>query len=125
MKFAIFLLVGLLGLAVQAWAEERTGQISSGLQESGSCASYSRWYSICTPQLPAGFRISGEPKFVLRGDRGCGGYAECRKITAGSDKYCYEFRMQGHSEHCGIRLPGPHPETGQSEGVISYTIRND
>jgi hypothetical protein len=127
MKTTLFIVtIGFVSLsAMTCQAETKTGTARSGSMISGVCANWSPWYTVCTPPIPSGYRITST-SFQLEGDRRCGYWGECKINANGSDKVCWDFRMQGHSEFCGIHpFSGPGNETEHSTGVIRYNYTND
>ena len=102
--------------------ETKRIQKRSGPQDSGKWAEFSQWYSLCSDPLPVGFRIVSH-HFLLEGDRQCGAWAECRQTYSGSEKVCYEFRMQGHNEGL-LGIGNPNEGRRQSEGVLSIEVSN-
>jgi hypothetical protein len=82
----------------------------SGERASGGGSSFSGWYTLCSSPKP-GYTIASA-EFMLAGDRGCGGWAECQIVSQSTSAVCWRFRMQGHSEWGGA---------GQafSEGILT------
>jgi hypothetical protein len=75
-----------------------TAEYPMGEVPSGAHADYSPWYSLCSDNEPADWKIV-DSTFTLTGDRSCtSGWAECKKTTDTETKVCFQFRMQGHSE---------------------------
>lgn len=103
--------------------EERKMTVKSGPKDSGPRADWSQWYDLCSPALPAGFRIHSST-FRLEGDRQCGAWGECRQITSGSDRVCWQFRMQGHNEGGPMMIGNPNEGRRESEGYLELILRN-
>lgn len=103
----------------------KTIQKRSGPQNSGEWDGWSPWYRLCSDELPPGYRIESH-EFHLEGDRQCGAWAECGQTESGTDRVCYEFRMQGHNENRALLgIGNPNSGVRQSEGVLTVVIRND
>jgi hypothetical protein len=73
----------------------------SGNRASGECDNYSDYFSICTPEKPATWKIVN-CQFSLTGDRAFGGPgAQAEEQSHSETRVCWKFRLQGHSEQCG------------------------
>lgn len=98
-------------------------QDSSGPRDSGECANFSEWHVLSTRPIEGSYKIKNF-QYQLRGDRSCGAWAECEVIADTPAHKSVRFRMQGHSEYCGIFKSIGHPNNGiaQSEMIFSYDI---
>jgi hypothetical protein len=68
---------------------------------SGAGKDFSNWYTLCSPQKPAGWKLMNVT-FTLVGDRSCGAWSECRPQSQNETQACWQFRMQGHDEQMGL-----------------------
>jgi hypothetical protein len=102
---------------VPASPEYSSKVYSSGSRPSGAGAAFSQWYELCNDPEPSGWEIA-ESSFTLTGDRQCNAWSECKQSSAESNRVCWQFRMQGHSEQTGLFSPG---NTGiqYSTGILS------
>ena len=79
---------------------------------SGRCKQFGQWYSLCSPDKPAGWTIVSWT-FQLIGDRSCGAWAGCEILSQSTTKICYRFVTQGHNEECHHKgNTGIHNSTG-------------
>lgn len=124
-KFAIVLALLLSPSAILAQEMRGVGHYrdASGPMGSGECANYSDWYTLTTPPLSPGRTIANF-SFHLTGDRGCGAWAECELMVDAPTRKSVRFRMQGHSEYCGVFNAIGHPNNGtaKSEMVFEYDV---
>jgi len=88
-------------------------EVNSGPRPSGRGRAVSSWYSVCSRPLPDDYEIVSSG-FTLNGDRHCGGWAVCKKVTDTPDKVCWQFQMQGHEEW------GVNEGMADSWGVLKY-----
>jgi hypothetical protein len=100
----------------------------SGPKPSGAGKDFSPWWSQCSDEPPAnGYLIESE-HFELVGDRQCGAWSECKKVSQTPTKVCYEFRMQGHDEWTGPLhglIPSGNPGQALSEGILTVVWAPD
>lgn len=60
----------------------------------------------------------------MTGDRGCLSWGECQLLEDAPTRKSYRFRMQGHSERCGIGSIGnPNNGTAESELEFEYDVQ--
>jgi hypothetical protein len=98
----------------------------SDLMPSGEGQEFGPLYTLCSdspscspPSPKSGYFIQSE-HFSLEGDRQCGAWSECSKIESSTDKVCYSFRMQGHSEWRGPFGVGG-GGVAMSRGILNVT----
>lgn len=104
-------------------ADKGRYQDSSGPRTSGECANFSEWYVLKTRPIENGRTIANF-EYHLKGDRRCGAWAECELVTDSDKEKEVRFRMQGHSEFCGLGSIGrPNNGTAQSEMVFKYDVK--
>ena len=69
----------------------------SGPQPSGPGKAFSQWYTLCSSNPPPD-RLVQTDSFRLVGDRSCGSWANCEKVSSSPTQVCWRFQMQGHDE---------------------------
>jgi hypothetical protein len=90
----------------------------AGERPSGECDNYSVYYSVCTPEKPAGWKIVN-CNFSLSGNRAYGAAgAEAKEQSKSETRICWQFRLQGHSEECR----GGHGNTGIQHSRAHLTV---
>lgn len=69
-------------------------------EPSGSCASFSQLYTLCSVPKPSDWKIVAS-SFQLYGDRNvCEKWSHCDRSVGSPTQACYRFQLQGHSEDC-------------------------
>lgn len=86
----------------------------------GECANFSQWYSLATPAIAPGHRIVRFSYALVGDNHPCGAWAECTQTIDSDVQKAVQFRMQGHSEECGLfgRNNGVH----QMQMTFTYDV---